>query len=279
MFDIILIKGYFMIPKLLASDLDGTLFHPKEKDKKNAVCIKVLSDILKENKIRLAFVTGRNIKLVEKAVSELLLPDANAVITDVGTKVYFRKGKKWVNSREWEKYILKHNPSYNAKKISLVLKLMKKLERQPFANQSKFKQSYFIDSKANAQKILREIEKLLGDENVKARIIYSVGIKEKKGLIDIIPQEVSKHAAIGFLRRKWGIEKKDVIVAGDSGNDLEMLLAGYNAVLVGNALLNVRNYLLEESRLKNIKEVYFAKYSAACGIVEGIHHFMREDGL
>lgn len=260
--------------KLLATDLDGTLFHSR-RNKHNTLCLQILSSSLKDNKIKLVFVTGRHLQLVKEAINKFSLPQPDAIIGDVGTKIYYKKGD-WKENKEWKKYILKNNPSYDSKKISLILKLIPEIVEQEKEKQSLFKHSYYIEPDKHIEAIIEKIQNILKENGINAKIIYSVGFKEKKGSIDIIPENASKHAAIGFLRRKWKIEKECVVVAGDSGNDLDMLCAGYKTILVGNALLNIRNYLLEEVRKNKIKEVYFSKKSAACGVVEGINHFLKE---
>ena len=57
-----------------------------------------------------------------------------------------------------------------------------------------------------------------------------------------------------------------VLVAGDSGNDEEMLSGDVLGVVVGN-------YSSELRRLRGQPRIYFAENSYANGIIEGIEHY------
>jgi sucrose-phosphate synthase len=56
------------------------------------------------------------------------------------------------------------------------------------------------------------------------------------------------------------------LVAGDSGNDLEMLLGDTQAVVVSN-------HSAELEKLRGLEQVYFAEAPSASGILEGMAHY------
>jgi sucrose-phosphate synthase len=65
---------------------------------------------------------------------------------------------------------------------------------------------------------------------------------------------------------KWGLTPEHVLVAGDSGNDEEMLRGNTLGVVVGN-------YSPELRHLYGKPRIYFADHSYAEGIIEGIEHY------
>jgi HAD superfamily hydrolase (TIGR01484 family) len=58
---------------------------------------------------------------------------------------------------------------------------------------------------------------------------------EGQGLLDFLPRDVSKAYALKWWSDYHGVSHSDVVFAGDSGNDLAALTAGFCAILVANA--------------------------------------------
>jgi sucrose-phosphate synthase len=56
------------------------------------------------------------------------------------------------------------------------------------------------------------------------------------------------------------------MVAGDSGNDEDMLRAGNNGLVV-------RNHSPELNHLQGLPRVFFSNYQYAAGIIEGLIHY------
>jgi len=56
------------------------------------------------------------------------------------------------------------------------------------------------------------------------------------------------------------------MVAGDSGNDIEMLIGDTRAIVVGN-------YSPELASLREQEQIYFAEGHYAAGIIEGLNHY------
>jgi sucrose-phosphate synthase len=91
---------------------------------------------------------------------------------------------------------------------------------------------------------------------------YNLILVENK-LLDILPQKASKYGAIKYLSHKWHINEKDVLVAGDSGNDYEMLRGFKNAVVVAN----------HQEELKGKTNLYYSDKPCAGAILDGINKF------
>jgi hypothetical protein len=59
-------------------------------------------------------------------------------------------------------------------------------------------------------------------------------------ILDLLPQGVSKGAALKKLAAHLGVERKDVMAIGDNWNDVEMLEWAGQGVLMGNAAVELR---------------------------------------
>ena len=59
-----------------------------------------------------------------------------------------------------------------------------------------------------------------------------------------------------------GVKKRNAIVCGDSGNDLELFKAGFKSVIVGNAHAELKNY--------QGKNAYHATGGYSAGIIKGL---------
>ena len=84
--------------------------------------------------------------------------------------------------------------------------------------------------------------------------------------LDILPQNSGKGNALSFVLKKYYAKESRILIAGDSGNDLEMLSLGYPSVIVGNAEKELQS-------LKNTPLLYKAKGCYAAGIKEGWEFF------
>ena len=110
-------------------------------------------------------------------------------------------------------------------------------------------------------KNLEKVKSILIKNKIKANVIFSHG-----QYLDILPYRASKGKAIRYLAYRWNIPYENILVAGDSGNDSEMLKGDLLGVVVAN-------YSSELESLKGQNRIYFAKRKYAGGIVEGIDHY------
>lgn len=233
---------------LLATDLDGTLVGDAESLKRLNV---VIAELRKQGKLKLAYVTGRSPELYQKLHSEhnLLIPDA--LVTAVGTEIYFNAK---ASAENWPKAI-----NWNREDIVKRLRQFTQLKLQQVSEQRPYKISYILEGD---NKTVAAVKSELSNKGVD--VLYSHDL-----YLDVLPQGVNKGSAISYLAMFWQIDTEQVIACGDSGNDIDML-RGNNAVIVNNA----RSELLEwaKSVLANDK-VYIAHHSYAAGILEGLRHY------
>jgi sucrose-phosphate synthase len=84
--------------------------------------------------------------------------------------------------------------------------------------------------------------------------------------MDVLPVRASPGLALRFLEFKLDLAPERTLVAGDSGNDADML--------TGNTLgVVVANHAPEIEHLRTAPRVYFARAPYAAGVLEGIDHY------
>ncbi|MEE4357889.1 MAG: HAD-IIB family hydrolase [Desulfococcaceae bacterium] len=283
---------------LLCSDLDRTIL-PNGKEEESPPARPLLRKIAKQ--LILAYVSGRDRHLLSDAISEYAIPVPDFAIGDVGTSIYTVREKasgpvfeKW---EEWEKRIAGDWQGMDYRAVSEFLKDLKEIRLQAPESQNTYKLSYFSEQISifsepgpaetrcrTAAELIKEIDRRLTAQGVKANIIWSVDDMKGVGLLDIIPEKATKFHAVNFLKEKLGIEEERVVYAGDSGNDLPALTGGLQAVLVKNAAEEVRQMALAEVKRKgNEEKLYLARGNFfgmngnyAAGALEGLCHFLPE---
>jgi sucrose-phosphate synthase len=133
------------------------------------------------------------------------------------------------------------------------------LELQTADNQRDFKLSYNVQP--DLMPTLESLYRHLHARDLHAKLIYS-----HQQFLDVLPIRASKGLAIRYLAYKWGLPLCNFLVAGDSGNDKEMLVGDTKAVVVGN-------YSAELEPLRGLEHIYFAHDHCASGIMEGLNHY------
>jgi len=235
--------------KLIVMDIDNTLLGDDDS-------LKELIEILKENRNRIGFgvATGRRLESAKEALAEAGVPEPDFFITSVGSEINY--GKMLKPDKGWSDHI---GHMWKPELVRQIVDGMEGVNLQPAETQRDFKVSYFYDPKKFVKASV--LRKMFRQENIKAKIVMSHG-----QFLDILPQRASKGLAVRYLSMKWGIEPENILVAGDSGNDEDMLKGNTLGVVVGN-------YSKELQKLKGREDVYFAERGYAGGIIEGIEHF------
>jgi len=243
-------KKLLGMKKLIVTDIDNTLLGDDDLLKE---LNKIISEVSPD--IGFAVATGRTVDSTINVLKEynVLLPIV--IISSVGSEIYYDYKDELVYSKGWKAHI-KHQ--WNRKKIVDLLMPVKFLQYQEEETQREFKISYnMIDNPEN----LGKIKEILLKNKIKANIIYSHG-----QFLDILPYRASKGKAIRYLSYRWNIPYENILVAGDSGNDREMLKGELLGVVVGN-------YSQELDSLRGSERVYFAKRNYAGGIIDGINYY------
>lgn len=230
---------------LLATDLDGTfLAGDSEKRHQLYQLISLHPDI------DLAFVTGRGLESVLPLLSDPTIPQPDYIICDVGATVVdgetlqpIQPIQSDINSRwpgEW--------------KIEQAMSDFPHAVRQDVPQERRC--SYFCEASA----LHEDFEKIA--KSFDCDLLYSAG-----RYLDFLPKNVNKGATLTALAEHLEIPKDDILVAGDTLNDLSMYEHGFMGVCVGKS----EKELLQQT--DGYDNVYHATASGCGGIIEAIDHF------
>ena len=266
---------------LICTDLDRTLI-PNGPQPESANARHHFSILVSRPEVVLAYVSGRDQKLVEEAICEYCLPTPNYVISDVGTSIY-RVGEthEWSKLAEWKNKIADYRNGKNYTEVKKKLHGISALRLQEEHKQNQFKLSYYVQLNENKQELSAEINQRLAKAGFNSRLIWSVDELAGTGLLDILPFGASKLHAIEELMELQGFDLTNTVFCGDSGNDLEVLVSPIQAVLVRNSQPEIKvlaKRLSEDNG--NSGQLYLAQgkfhglngnYSA--GLVEGVAHY------
>lgn len=233
--------------KLLCTNIDGTLIGHDEP-------MYQLLDIIDRYGLLLVFDTGRDLKSVTKLIDEKGIRKPDASICMVGTEVYFVRDGKFVMDRTWSDIISR---DWNRDRIVDLMSDLDELAWQDPRWQSEFKISYLVKE---SQEVLPEIHRRLQSEQLNAKVVFSCN-----QFLDFLPRESSKSGALKYIMEKLDIAKDDVVVCGDSGNDLELFESGFRGIIVANAHQELKEYKGQNA--------FHATYEYSAGIIEGLRRF------
>jgi sucrose-phosphate synthase len=236
------------VDRLIISDIDHTLVGDAEGLRK------LIQTLRKYPNIAFGIATGRRLESAVQILKRLKVPVPDILITAVGSEINY--GKSLVEDRTWKHHL---NYFWQPEMIREILDPLPGLKIQEDREQRKYKISYYVDAKKAPKRA--EIVRKLRKKNLRVKVIHS-----HDRFLDILPIRASKGLAVRYLAIKWGLPLEHILVAGDSGNDEEMLSGDTLGVVVGN-------YSPELKRLQGKPRVYFARSAYAQGILEGLHHY------
>lgn len=272
-------KPYMFEPILLATDLDRTLL-PNGKHPESPLARSRFTQFVARPEITLAYVTGRHRELVREAIADYDLPQPHFVIADVGTSLYEIDDGDWRLRHDWQQRLMAKWHDCDATQLAVALKDIPGLRMQEASKQSVLKLSYYTVALDDPTELLAQVRDRLASTGADTYLVWSIDETTNTGLLDVLPAGAGKLAALGYLREQLGIAINKTIFAGDSGNDMEVLVSEMPAVLVANADEAVRAEALARGDKKTL---YLAQgglagmngcYSA--GILEGVLHFLPE---
>ncbi len=222
------------IDRVLATDLDGTLI-PLPGDARNQADLRSLANQLTRQRITLVFVTGRHFESVATAITDFQLPRPHWIICDVGTSIFRRtmtgEFEPVASYQQHQEAITSEMPIGALRQR---LGSIDGLRLQQQEKQGRFKLSYYADAPRLAD-LVDQIQTILDQADSPYSIVHSVDPFNGDGLIDLLPKGVSKAHALGWWTDHVGAAHQSIVFAGDSGNDLAAMTAGYRTIVVGNA--------------------------------------------
>jgi len=246
---------------VLASDIDNTLTGgDPEALKRLSQKIAVLG---KKGKLFLILCTGRLLNMVLDGHATEYIPQADAVICQVGTEIYlppFENGQ--VPMKKWDQLLKKE---YTRKKAEEFVKDIDGLLMQPDEFNTPLKTSCWLDQCPDPEQAAKMICERVAPFSQSYRVIWSSG-KD----LDVLPAQAGKGNAIKYLTDHLSLSPKGVLVAGDSGNDIDMFREEFSGIAVGNAKPELRVFV---ESLAERDHIYQAKAIYAEGVQEGLKHF------
>ena len=266
-------------PLLLATDLDRTLI-PNGPEPEAAGARERFAALCARAEVTLAYVSGRDVGRIRAAIREWSLPAPDAVIADVGTSVWWpspggdRSGD-WRRDSRWDGEIGAGWGDGGGDRVRGALSGVRGLALQGADRQGPWKASFVGEggggSKGGADGVREAVDEVLAGLGLPVRAIWSVDQVAHEVLLDVLPHGASKRHALTWLHEALGIAAADVVFAGDSGNDLEVMGSGLASVLVGNA----RDAVKAAARAASAgtpEQLHLASACYADGILEGVHH-------
>jgi sucrose-6F-phosphate phosphohydrolase len=271
------------IKLLLCTDLDRTLI-PNGEQPESTGASELFNRLVRQPNVTLIFVTGRHRELVEEAIDTYHLPQPDYVIADVGSTIYQIKSGDWSSWTRWEQELGRSWGRNTHADIQSMFGNLGVLQLQEPEKQGRYKLSYYVSVPDEPKELEQEMYARLDAGSVKAALVWSVDETTSTGLLDVLPITANKYYAIEFLMEALGFDLGNTIFAGDSGNDLAVLVSPIKSVLVANATDQVRQQALEDAKAGGqLDALYLAhgyfygmngNYSA--GILEGIMHYMPQ---
>ncbi|MGB2987374.1 MAG: HAD-IIB family hydrolase, partial [Phycisphaerae bacterium] len=235
--------------RILVTDVDNTLVGDRQ-------ALDKLLRLIKESgqSVAVGIATGRNLALAQKVLADWKVPTPQLLIIAVGSAVYY--GPHLVEDRGWARHI---HYRWRPEALREAMAKLPGLELQDDEQQSEHKVSYDVDPELapSSKDIIRHLRR----SRLQARVIYS-----HRAYLDLLPIRASKGMALRYFASRWGIPLECCLVAGDSGNDKEMLTGNTLGVVVGN-------YDPDLEHLRGEPRIHFAAGHHAWGIIEGIEHY------
>ena len=238
---------------LLACDLDNTL----------TGCAKGVASFrtMLERRPDVTFViaTGRSLVEARRIMRQWDLPDPAVWITDVGTRIYWPTSGVPVRD---EAYLRDVSDEWQPVLIRSAAAPIAGLSLQPHYDQNAFKCSWFFNDPSNVKMLRRSLDAA----RYRARVIASHG-----HLLDVLPHQAGKGAAVLHVASRLDISRQRIIAAGDSGNDIDMLRAAAHPIIVANHSSELADWSSEYRG-------HYAKHAHAQGVVEGTEAFLLRSG-
>jgi sucrose-phosphate synthase len=231
--------------RLLVTDVDDTLTGDDE-------ALTTLLERLETTDANVGFgiATGRTLDESLALMNELGVRVPDVLITAAGSELHY--GTHLLPDRSWERQI---RYRWDRDEVERVVGAIPGLERVAQA-ETKYRLRYRLDPRRAPN--LREIRRRVRQKGLRVTTILDHEI-----YLDVVPVRASPGLAIRFFCFKWNLEPQRLLVAGDSGNDWDMLSGDTLGVVVSN-------HTPELERLRGRPRVHFAESPHARGILEGI---------
>lgn len=230
---------------LLATDLDGTFLGGDPAQK--AALYGIINN---HQALQLVFVSGRGLATILPLFEEPSMPKPNFIICDVGATVV--NGHSLEAVEPIQSLIEERWPG--KEKVAALLCGVTGLVPQDVPQQRRC--SYFYNDGTDLADLKNKVQQLNCD------LVLSAG-----KFADVLPKGINKGYSLQLLAKQYDFAVENILVAGDTFNDLSLFATGYKGVVVGNA----EPGLMEATA--GLPAVYHAKKEGAGGILEAMQYF------
>jgi sucrose-phosphate synthase len=236
--------------RMVVTDLDQTLIGDQQA---LAEFIGILRS--QRKKVSFAIATGRRIDTALALLKKHGIPSPDIFITSMGTRIQY--GQALIEDDVWLDHI---DHDWSQRRIRQALTSLPGLVMQPQKQQTPFKVSYYYDEGVAPSQ--SEINTLLRKQEITANVVVSFG-----QFLDVLPMRASKGQALRYVAQRFDVPLEQILVAGGSGADEDMMRGNTLAVVVAN------RHQEELSPLPDLDAIYFAKRAHAGGIVEAMDYY------
>ena len=206
----------------------------------------------------LVYNTGRVIEDARSLVAEHGLPRPDYFICGVGTEIFHEGEGRMLEA--WHEELAS---DWDFGTVFNWIGGQSQARPQPEEFQNLFKCSWFWEEADPGS--IRELTEALAGQGIRAQAIYSSNRD-----LDFLPMKANKGNAISWLARQLGVDTREIVVAGDSGNDASMYqVDGVRGVLVANA---------EAALIDAVAtfDPFHASLPCAAGVIEGLRHYLGQ---
>jgi sucrose-phosphate synthase len=197
--------------------------------------------------------TGRALRPTLEVLDELGVRPPDVLVTACGTEI--RYGRRLVRDRSWERQIRHRWEPHRVREVLDAIPGLRHLDE----HRTEYRLRYALDGSDSPS--IRRIRTRLRKAGIRVTVL-----PDRVHLFDVVPVRASPGLALRFFGFKWNLEPGRILVAGDSGNDRDMLEGETLGVVVAN-------HTPELEPLRDSPRVYFAEQPYAWGIREGIEHY------
>jgi sucrose-phosphate synthase len=243
------------LDRVLVTDVDDTLTGDPEALNTFRQVIEGAGD-----NVGFAVATGRPLERALSILADLGLRTPDILITATGTEIHY--GEHLIPDRSWEHQI---RYRWEPDKIREVIAGMpgSSLVEESFPTPFRIRFRMTDPRDLNLAEVRRTFRR---------RGLQVTAILDHHSILDVTPVRASPGLAIRFICHKWNMPPDRVLVAGDSGNDADMLSGDTLGVVVGN-------FTPELEEIRGLPRVFFAEGEHAWGILEGITHYQFLDDI
>ncbi|KAH9331363.1 hypothetical protein KI387_003471, partial [Taxus chinensis] len=246
---------------MIVSDLDFTMVDHEDPSHQSLLNFNSLWAAEYSHNSTLVYSTGRSPQRYNKLRAEVPLLTPAVLVLSVGTEIFYgaQPDTAWLNllDQGWNRDIVLEEA-----KMFPQLRLQEESEQRPH------KVSFYLD-KEEVPKVQQQLLSRLQRRQLDVKLIFSGGIA-----FDVLPKMGGKGEALAYLMRKMKKEgwlSRNVLVCGDSGNDIELFtVEGVSGVIVSNAQEELVQWYRSHSFITN---VYNASERCAGGIIQALRNF------